>query len=285
MPEGAVELKVLARGPDVVGVSPTRKIDVPVPVARRPALHVVAVGLTYKGNKLDLGDCPKNDATEICKQIPAACAGPANYFGAAPQAHLLIDKDATRPGVLQALARVKKAVKPRDLLVFFFAGHGANEKGEFYLLTHEADPTNLAKTALSGKQLREALADFPCQVLVLLDACHSTNAGRALRSPADEASRDLADEECSATLIAAAMGHQRALQPPGGKHGYFTLAVLDALKRKRPGVAFNRLNGQQYVHHLFSDVFDEVQAATKDQQHPMLVLPWTVESYPLRKVP
>jgi WD40 repeat protein len=286
MPEGDVELKVMARGPDVVGLSPTRKIEVPVAAARRPSLHVISVGLTYKGSPLALGDCTMNDAKAVHEQFPICCAGPGNYFGAAPQARLLLDNQATSRAVLDALAAVKKGgVKPRDLLVFFFAGHGANEKGEFYLLTHGSDPQNLAGTALSGKQLRKALADFPCQVLVLLDACHSGNAGKALRSPADEASRDLADEECSATLIAAAMGHERALQPPSGKHGYFTQALLEALKKKKPAVAFNRRNGHQYVNHLFSDVLDEVRDATKEGQHPMLVLPWTVEPYPLRKVP
>jgi WD40 repeat protein len=291
MPAGKkVELKVLARGPEVCGVSQPKEIEVPAPVGARPALHVVSVGLTYSGDKaLDLGPCPKNDATEIARQFAKSCVGKNNLFGREGLQQLLIDKDATDKGVLEALAKVKKEVKPRDLLVFFYAGHGVNEKNEFFLLTHGANLKDLPKTALSGGKLREALGDFPCQVLVLLDACHSGKAGEALRKagykpPTDDASRSLSDEECSVTLIAAAMGHQRALQPDGGSHGFFTEAVLKTLSRNKD-VAHNRSNHQQYVHHLFSDVFDEVQALTKDRQHPMLSLPWTVESYPVRKLP
>jgi WD40 repeat protein len=291
MPAGEkVELKVLARGPDTYGVSQPKEIEVPAPLSQRPALHMVSVGLTYRGDKaLDLGPCPANDATEIAKQFPASCSGPNNLFGRTDHRHLLLDKAADKAGVLAALAKVKKEVKPRDLVVFFYAGHGVNEKGEFFLLTHGADLKDLPKTALSGSALRSALGDFPCQVLVLLDACHSGKAGEALRnagygkSPTDEASRNLADEECSVTLIAAAMGHQRALQPAGGKHGFFTQAVLAALKRSRE-VTHNKFNGRQYVHHLFGDVFDEVQTLTEDRQHPTLSLPWTVESYPVCQV-
>jgi WD40 repeat protein len=286
MPPGEkVELKVLARGPDTYGVSQPREITVPAPAAQRPALHVVSVGMTYTGDKaLDLGPCPKNDAAEIFKQFPASCVGKDNLFGTAPHKHLLIDKAAGKEGVKAALDQVKKDVKPRDLVVFFYAGHGVVEKNEFYLLTHGSDLNALAGTALSGKALWDELADFPCQVLVLLDACHSGESAKVLRQPAtDEASRKLADEECSVTLIDAAMGHQRALQPEGGKHGFFTQAVLAALKRNKD-VTHNRFNGRQYVHHLFGDVFDEVEGLTKGRQHPTISLPWTVESYPVRQV-
>ena len=97
------------------------------------------------------------------------------------------------------LAAVRKKVKPRDLLVFFFAGHGVREGREFFLLTHDADLKKLGKTALSGSQLRQRLADFPCQVLLLFDACHSGSAAKSL--VADVASRQLADEECGAALV------------------------------------------------------------------------------------
>ena len=55
----------------------------------------------------------------------------------------------------------------------FFAGHGATKKNQFYLLTHEANLNLLDATALSGAKLREALGAFPCQVLLILDACHA----------------------------------------------------------------------------------------------------------------
>ena len=87
-------------------------------------------------------------------------------------------------------------MKTNDLFVVFFAGHGAKEKEQYYLLTYEAKVDDLAKTALSGQQLREALADFPCQVLLMMDACHAGAFGdrgkltqKNLRPATDDATR------------------------------------------------------------------------------------------------
>jgi uncharacterized caspase-like protein len=258
-------------------------VEVPVAAQNRPALHMIAVGVNY-ANKKDLKlDCPTNDAEQISKAFTAACVGPNNLFGQATQPHRLLEKDATRNKVLQALAEVRKQVKPQDLLVFFYAGHGVRQGKEFYLLTHDANLKNLRRTALSGSQLRERFSDFPCQVLLLLDACHSGSAIRGLLSMTDDASRQLADEECGVTLVAAALGHEKALEPVGGKNGLFTQGLLNALKRTK-AVPYNYHDGRQYVHHLFSFTFDEVKALSKDQQHPFLSLPWTTESFALRQL-
>ncbi len=85
------------------------------------------------------------------------------------------------------------------------------------------------------------------------------------------------------TVLAAAMGHEKALEPAKGGHGLFTQALLGALG-SGAGVPFNGRDGKQYVHHLFSHVFDEVKATSNDQQHPFLSLPWTIDSFAVRQV-
>jgi len=217
--------------------------------------------------------------------------GKANLFGQANPSgkevpHLLLGKEATASNIRATLKAVRKEVKSRDLLVFFFAGHGVREKQQFYLVTNDTKLGNLANTALSGEDLRKVFLDCPCQVLVLLDACHSGAGAKALRGfkPAtDDASRELTDEECAVTLLAAAMGHEKAWEPRGGKNGLFTQALLEALERSKDSM-YNRRDGRQYVHHLFAEVLDQVQDASNDRQHPFLSLPWTIESFPVRRV-
>jgi WD40 repeat protein len=284
MPPGVLKLKVLAQCPDVSGLSPARAVRVPTTPKDRPALHVLSVGLNYTGKAGLALDCPVNDAEAIAKAFGAACAGGDNLFRMDSPPRKLLEEKATAKAVLQELAGLRKKVKPQDLLVFFFAGHGVRKGGEFYLLTSGADVKDLAKTALSGSQLRDRLRGYPCQVL-LLDACHSGAANRALvgLTPAtDAASRRLADAECGVTLMAAAMGYQRALEG-GGKNGYFTQGVLKGLRKAR-GLPYNYRDGRQYVHHLFSFVFDEVKELSGDRQHPFLSLPWTTESFAVRQV-
>ena len=286
LPGGKLELKVLARCPDVTGLSAHRVVNVPQNAKNRPVLHVVSVGINYAGKANLALDCPKNDALAVSSAFSDACTGADNLFRQERPAQQLLEKDATTKGVLAALGKIRKEVKPQDLVVFFYAGHGVRDGKDFYLLTYDADLKNLAKTALSGEKLRDRLADFPCQVLILLDACHSGAAVRGLvgfKPATDDASRQLADEECGATLLAAAMGYEKALEPAHGKNGLFTQGLIKALGKTKE-LPHNHRDGRQYVHHLFSYVFDEVKALSKDRQHPFLSLPWTTESYPVRQL-
>src|SRR5207249_4795276 len=110
---------------DVSGVSDAQVVKVPVKAQDRPALHVLAVGLNRMGNPaLDL-KCPKNDAEKIEQQFKASCVGNANLFGPARSStKTLVDGQATRKDVLAHLSQIRKGVRPGDLVVFFYAGHG-----------------------------------------------------------------------------------------------------------------------------------------------------------------
>jgi WD40 repeat protein len=279
LPPGEHELKVLARGPATAGASPAVALRVPIPAAAaRPTLHVVAVGINaYQQQALRLG-CAVADAEGLADAFAKDCAGPANLFGEARVTPLL-DKGATRCAVLCALEEARQAVKPGDLLVFSFAGHGVKQGRKFYLLTADADPDKLAETALSGDSLRAALADMPCQVLLLLDACHSAAGVRAF---SDEATGKLTDDECGVAVLCAAMGAEEAQEKNG--HGLFTKAVLEALG-DGVDVLYNRRDHRQYVHHLGTFVQDAVKDWSNDEQHPFLTMPYVTESFPIRQMP
>jgi uncharacterized caspase-like protein len=280
--EGKHQLAVLARGPDAAAVSP------PVAVALAgtkplPVLHMLAVGVDkYADTTLTLNFAAA-DADALAKAFAKECKG--KLFS---QVHtrVLLDADAQRGAVLKALAAVRQQAKENDLFVVFFAGHGVKTKDQFYLLTVEAQVSNLAKTALSGADLRAGLSEFPCQVLLLLDACHSAGFGEGrklkqanLRPATDDATRTLTDDEVAVAVMCAAMGNEKA-QEKGG-HGLFTQALLEALARG-PGVPRNPFDHQVYVHHLQSYVFDHVSQRSGEQQHPFLSLPWVVTSFPVR---
>jgi WD40 repeat protein len=277
LPPGRHELKALARSPDTAGASAVVPVDVPAPAAGRPALHLIAVGIdAYPQKALQLR-CAVADAKGLADAFGKHCAGKDNLFGEA-RVRTLVDARATRGAVLAALKDARKAVRPGDLLVFSFAGHGARQGRQFFLLTHDADPTKLAATALSGEDLRAALAEMPCQLLLLLDACHSAAGVRAF---IDEAARGLTDDACGVAVLCAAMGYEEAQERDG--HGLFTRAVIEALG-KGEGVPFNHRDGRQYVHHLGAFVLDEVQGASHDEQHPFLTLPYVTESFPIRQL-
>jgi WD40 repeat protein len=279
VPEGKSELSVLARSADSLAVSEAKEITFRKPPASR--LFALCVGVNqYRLAKLNL-KAACNDAREVAEALRKHC-GKAPLFAEA-SAELLLDEKATKKGVLEALAalRAKGGIKPTDLVVLFFACHGVKEKQEFYLLTHEADVKDFKGSCVSGAELRKALAALPCQVLLLLDACHSGAAGGALnayRPATDEATRALTDEEVGVVVMAAAMDHEHALEK--GVHGFFAGALIDGMARAQ-GVPCNFRDKHVYVHHLFSYAFDRVKDQSEDKQHPSLNLPSTVESFPL----
>jgi WD40 repeat protein len=280
--EGKYELSVLARGPDSLGVSQPREVTYKKPPTSR--LFALCIGVnSYVEKKINLtGAC--NDARAIAGAMKKHCGKP---LFASAKADVLLDDNATKKGVLKALADLRAsaplgvAIKPSDLVVLFFAGHGVKEKGNFYLLPHDADLKNLPKSCISGDELRKELSQFRCQVLLLLDACHSGSVAGALtqyQKATDDLTRTMTAEEVGVAVLAAAMGHEHALEK--NNRGHFARALEEAIQKKE-GVPVNFRDKHVYVHHLFSYAFDRVKDLSGDEQHPSLNLPDTVESFPV----
>jgi WD40 repeat protein len=283
LPGGHHELKVLARGKDVSGVSAAHVLGSNLPDADKPLLYRICVGVNdYDKEGLKLGSA-KQDAEAVFDALEKYCTGKGNCFRAAAGVKLL-DKAATRAAVLEALKNVRKEkVKPGDLVVVFFGGHGIVQRGEFYLLTREADPgKDLNGQSLSGKDLQDAFADMPCSVLLLMDACHSTAGAVALKPATDDLTRSLSDDQVAVTVLAAAMGYETAGERTG--HGLFTEALLKGLEAGA-GVPYDPHDHQMYVHHLYSHVFSEVRRASAGRQNPFLNMPWTVPPLAIRQLP
>lgn len=274
LPPGKHSLSVLARSPDASAVSEAVEVSF-IKKADQPVLHVLAVGVSKYNDKALRLNFAARDAEELGAGFQKANMG--NLFGAV-QAQQLLDEHAQRAAVLDKLKKLRATVKANDRVVFYFAGHGVKDKDNFYLLPVEADLTDLATTAISGADLRHALSEFPCQVLLMLDACHATTGIKNFRRAVDDLTRTLTDDECGVAVMCAAMSHEIAQEKNG--HGLFTHAVLDALKGGS-NVPRHARTGRFYVHHLQSFVFDRVSDESGDRQHPFLNLPWIVESFPV----
>jgi hypothetical protein len=122
----------------------------------------------YAQQKLNL-KAAANDARAIAGAIEKRCGNP--LFGSA-KAKLLLNKQATKKGVLDSLAALRAKpdgagpIKAADLVVVFFAGHGVKSKDEFYLLPHDAKADkaeNIPGSCISGGELRKALTAFPAR--------------------------------------------------------------------------------------------------------------------------
>jgi WD40 repeat protein len=283
LPPGKHELKVLVRSPDAAELSNTIEESIPVPARDRPTLHALCIGVNkYQEDGLAL-KAAAPDADALTKALANSCCGGDNLFGAVKPT-LLTDENATHAKILKALTAIRKDVRQQDLLVVFFAGHGVRDqkKSEFYLLPVDARTNRLDGTALSGTLLREKLSDMPCQVLFIMDACHSAAGIRAFKPATDDATRTFTDDTCGVVVLCAAMGQEFAIERAG--RGLFTASLVKALQATE-NAPFNIHDRKQYLHHLYSFAFDEVQKDSQGRQHPFLSVPWITTSFAVRKLP
>ncbi len=222
--------------------------------AGSPSLHGLVVGVNDYANSQvaaaaiaprkgfqDLRNAVK-DATDLQASFKAYLGKGRHY----PEGKIetLLNREAERQQVLEDLAAMKGRVKPDDLLVVFFAGHGdlpgakrgpagpggsrgaVIEPGPFVFCCPDYSDNNVAQTSVSAEDLFKTLAGINCRKLVLLDACHAGGAADA------NLLRRLIPNGQGPFVIAACDQSELSYEDPQLGHGLFTYAILDALGDK-----------------------------------------------------
>lgn len=184
---------------------------------------------------------------------------------------LLTDGEATGSAMRDALFGFLQQAKWNDLVVIYFAGHGApdpNRPDNLYLLPTDARVDALASTGFPMWDMKTALRRQIAaeRVIVIADACHSAGAaGDGDLNPIGGSFADLFSPSRRLTLTAADVNELSFEDPKwGGGHGVFTHSILQGLK----GAA--DLNGDGIVSFMevANYVKGEVNTATAGRQNP-----------------
>ena len=148
---------------------------------------------------------------------------------------------ATRQAITETISRVLARAGPRDRVLVFYAGHGAelplrDNRKQTLLLPADYDPDNPTGTGLKFRDLVElaALRKVEAkQVLFVLDACYAAGAldASGLRDASDsEVSKDYIKELLSnpAYMVLTAGGEGEQVQEKDA-HGIFTRRLVHGL--------------------------------------------------------
>lgn len=152
----------------------------------QPTLHAIIVGTSdYLGTSLDL-NFPAKDATAFANSLELAAK---NMLGTdRTNFKVLIsgaptDQRPSKQNIQKAFEELAAKAKPKDALVMYFAGHGANYTGEdvdFYYITEAAanvtlkDPEIRKSIAISSSELTDWIKQIPAlKQVMIFDACHS----------------------------------------------------------------------------------------------------------------
>ncbi len=137
-----------------------------------------------------------------------------------------------RDAILQQLIAIRDSedVQPDDLFIFYFSGHGVQEKGKDYLLPINASFRDAATLGVPLDMLSTQLTSIGCKnTAILVDACRETNQGaKGAAISIGDSSRQLLIE---AGIIAFfSCGPQDlSYEIDELKHGSFTYCVLQAI--------------------------------------------------------
>jgi uncharacterized caspase-like protein len=193
---------------------------------------------------------------------------------------LLDNENATVARIREALTNFISRAAEDDLLLIFFAGHGAPDPfapQNLYLVAYDTDVNSMPETALAMSDLRSYIDHNvkSKRLVLLLDACHSAGLS-------NEGTRDVANnlanlylekllyqEEGRAFMCSSDINEpSRESRQWGNGHGVFTYYLLDGLK----GNADSNHDRLVSVGELFRYVRQRVRMATNQQQNPRLLV-------------
>ena len=222
-------------GPNLVAAIPARaKITwTGTEPTAPPRLYVLVVGINdYLDASLKL-----TYAVPDAKTLAAALkqAGQGHYEDVIVTN--VLDRDATAAKLDEVFMELAAKVRPRDVFLFFAAGHGKTLNGRYYFIPHDLryhTDQSLVRDAIGQDKLQTWFARILAKKAVLMfDTCEAgslTERGKTRGGLEQKAALGRLIQATGRATLTASTATQEAYEGHGG-HGVFTFALLDALAR------------------------------------------------------
>jgi Caspase domain/WD domain, G-beta repeat len=198
-----------------------------------PRLYVLVVGINdYLDASLKL-----TYSVPDAKTLAAALkeAGQGHYEDVIVSQ--VLDRDATADKLDQVFTDLAARVRPRDVFVFFAAGHGKTLDGRYYFLPQDLryhTDQSLVRGAIGQDRLQAWFARILAKKAVLMfDTCEAgslTERAKTRGGLEQKAALGRLIQATGRATLTATTATQEAYEGHGG-HGVFTFALLDALAR------------------------------------------------------
>ncbi len=195
---------------------------------------------------------------------------------------LLLNEKASLKNLRSALGtRLKNAAGQNDMVIIFFAGHGATERDatsadgdglEKYLLPWETDPFDLYSTAMPMREIAHIFGRIRSDRLIFIaDSCYSgASGGRTISVTGTRANiTDGFLERLSGgrgkVILTASAANEVSIEKDELQHGVFTYYLLEGLR----GAADTDRDGIVTVDEAYRYVSEKVPYTTGQEQHPV----------------
>jgi len=177
--------------------------------------------------------------------------------------------------------RIKNAARENDMVIIFFAGHGATERDaasldgdglEKYLLPFDTDPADLYTTAMPMVEVGRILNRIRSERLVFIaDACYSGGSGgrtisvAGMRANIGDGFLERVVGGRGKVIITASSANEVSVEKDELQHGVFTYYLLEGLR----GKADMDRDSMVTVDEAYRYVYEQVPMATGQEQHPV----------------
>jgi uncharacterized caspase-like protein len=242
----------------------------------KPKLYAVTIGVSnYADPDLKLGYAA-DDARGFAEVLQKQKGG---LYGDV-QIKTLVDGEATRGNVVEALEWLEEQVTSRDFGVVLIAGHGmTDEKQNYWFLPADVSMKHLSVSAVSQADIQRTMGALAGKAILFLDTCHANAAaGRvAARGPVDMNSiiNEFAKTENGVVTFASSQGRETSQESAAWGHGAFTQALIEGLGGKADFLH----NGSITVSELDVYIAERVKALTEGHQHPVMSRPSTIPDF------
>jgi len=195
---------------------------------------------------------------------------------------LLLNQEVNLTKVRSILGtHLKNKAGKDDMVIIYFAGHGATEKDvmspdgdglEKYLLPYDADPKDLYATALPMEEISRIFNRIRSERLIFIaDSCYSGASGgrtinvTGMRANISDAFLDRIAGGKGRVILTASGANEVSSEDEKLHHGVFTYFLLKGLR----GEADTDKDGAVTVDEAYSYVSKHVPQATGQEQHPV----------------
>lgn len=235
----------------------------------KPTLHVLAVAVDdYWDSRLRL-KYAGSDALALAEALRQS--GRELYAGV--RVTSLLNQEVTRENLEEAFVTVGNQVSPRDVFVFFIAGHGKTVDGQYYFIPQDfrfKGIESIRKKGIGQEHWQKWFARVAAKKsLLLYDTCESgslTGEGAVHRGFERVTALDRLTRAMGRSVLSAATDDAPAYEGYKG-HGVFTYSILEALGRADG-------NGNQLIE--ITELAGHIDARVPEISH---------EAFNLRQVP
>ena len=178
----------------------------------------------------------------------------------------------SRLNLVYRLDWLSKNAKANDVVIFYFAGHGAEVEGTSFLLTDDADPRSLETlkaSALNTADLNRLIdRTAAARTLTVLDACRN-NPGGGRDEYSASAQFALTGKGKEVVGLVSCSPGQRSWEWEDKKHGFFTYYLVEAMQGKKGAIQGN-ITPSSLAEYLTVQVPTQTLSVVRQPQNPRL---------------